>query len=549
MAEGREWMYNRISRTSDMSSQPLTCDTYMPSMSRATNRAIRGGANISGRRHNTVNRDSGRSLTSGEHTVRLNGSGLPNNLMLDGNPSFGSNSDGQQPNVTPDVVSLTQPRSIEPDQRLQITIGELKVNESVKKSLETIATDLFTGWPANYGNLDPTKREKYISRFSDEYKWAPSDSGKMRSHLHSQFSTRYQARMSNIRVNILQNHIHDFAQDPDYKRFIPFRPQHVTPETWIKLCDYWNTDEWKKKSKVGKRNRAGNLREGERPAKTKGRKSKEILFSEIEIEIGRKPTFLDFAEKWVVADTSTSEPVPTSFAVHMVTYRQRMEEMYGLDRTKYPPFDSQLWKEITGDPKKGRWVGVPAQLSHPELFQPSKPLEDTYGLLDDRIVKMEAEIETMRVGMSELKEQNETMRLENTEQRTSFTTAMRNIWAILISMGVTNSNLINHQFLPGGSSTNQCTSSLFAQQKLNPMPPFGQQQQPGSFGQLLEMNYAQAHLFDQPSPFAATGHPQPPSSNPHITTLHQAGATRGTPSFPVRQLRDESSSSDDDSEE
>ncbi|CAH9092664.1 unnamed protein product [Cuscuta europaea] len=221
-----------------------------------------------------------------------------------------------------------------------------------------------------------------------------------------------------------------------------------------------------------------------------------------EIEIGRKPTFLDFAEKWVLDDTSTNEPVPTSFAGYMVAYRQRMEEAYGPDRTKHPAFDSHMWKEITGDPKKGRWVGVPAQLSHPELFQPSKPLEDTYRLLSGRIVEMEAEIETMGVGMAELKAQNETMRLENIEQRTSFTTAMSNIWAILINMGVANPNMINHQFLPGGSSSNQCPPSLLAQRKYNPLPSIGQHQQPRSFGQLLEMNYTQAHLFDQPSPFA-----------------------------------------------
>ncbi|CAH9135746.1 unnamed protein product, partial [Cuscuta epithymum] len=148
---------------------------------------------------------------------------------------------------------------------------------------------------------------------------------------------------------------------------------------------------------------------------------------------------------------------------------------------------------------------------------------------------MQTQIDTMRVGMAELKAQNETTRVQNTEQRMSFTTAMSNLRGILINMGVTNPKMINHQFLSGGSLSNQPPSSLYAQRNYNSLPPYGQHQQPGSFGQLFEMTYAQAQLYDQPSSFAVNGCPQPPSSNPHIATTHlKAGQTHATPLVPVR---------------
>ncbi|CAH9126911.1 unnamed protein product [Cuscuta epithymum] len=164
------------------------------SISRGAQRAIRGRPNNGV----IVGIGTTRNLALGGHTAGLDGQQSPNTPPSDGSGSFALNTRPElsmQPNLIPHSVSLTQSCDY-------IVVGDLKVNEKVKKSLETIASQLFTGWPANYGNLDPKSHEKYLSLFSEEYTWAPSDKSRMISEVHSQFASRYTAHMSNLRNHI-----------------------------------------------------------------------------------------------------------------------------------------------------------------------------------------------------------------------------------------------------------------------------------------------------------------------------------------------------------
>ncbi|CAH9115391.1 unnamed protein product, partial [Cuscuta epithymum] len=445
-----------------------------------------------------------------------------------------------QSSGTQQSVPHTQPRD-------HIVLGDLKVNDKVRKSLETIATKLFTGWPPNYGNLEPAARENYINQFSKEYTWAPSDNGLMISKLHSKFSTRYTARLSNIRQNV-QEKIPDFLDNQDYTRFILFRPEFVTPQTWVDLCNYWNTDEWKKKSGIAKRNRVGNLGDGEVTAKTKGRKSKEDFYSELALELGRIPTMEDFGDKWCKIDPTTNQPHQTTFARYLAVYRQRMKEKYGPDRAQHPTFDYEIWIEITGPPKKGRLVGVPEQLSHPHLFQPSKVEEDRYVVLERQFAEMKTQMEMMQVGMTDLKATNQKLTEENLEIKTHFKSTISNIWGVLMNMGISTSNTIPFNFVGGGGySSQQHPPSMFGQPTQPHQPLPFRHQQPASFSQLIQMNYAQAQhetLGDQPSQFGITGLTQPASSErrSRAPPVHENQPSLAPPILPMRRTRESSSS-------
>ncbi|CAH9102238.1 unnamed protein product [Cuscuta epithymum] len=200
----------------------------------------RGGGNAIRGRRNNGGRSASERFSTADQIVQTNENGSPNTPPSDVRPSFTSNPRTEasiQTNFTPEMVRQTQPetgRELGSGQRDYIIIGDLKLNDKVKKSLEVIASDLFTGWPAIYGNLKPQDREKYISRFSLDYTWAPSDNGKMISKLHSEFSWLYSARLSNIRKAAKKN-IPDFAENKDYTRLIPFRAERVTSHVWTKL--------------------------------------------------------------------------------------------------------------------------------------------------------------------------------------------------------------------------------------------------------------------------------------------------------------------------
>ncbi|CAH9118834.1 unnamed protein product [Cuscuta europaea] len=131
------------------------------SVSRGIGRPIRGRAN------NGAVLGTGRTRNySGEQITSQNIHHSPKTPPSNASGSFVSNAMDEpftQPNVTQESVPRTQPRD-------HIVLGDLKVNDKVKKSLETIATKLFTGWPPNYGNLEPKAREAYINQFSARYR-------------------------------------------------------------------------------------------------------------------------------------------------------------------------------------------------------------------------------------------------------------------------------------------------------------------------------------------------------------------------------------------
>ncbi|CAH9104140.1 unnamed protein product [Cuscuta epithymum] len=513
------------------------------SVSRGSGRPIRGRGNNGA----IVGTGRPRNLSSGEQITSQNVHHSLNTPPTNASGLFGSNTRDEpftQTNVTPESVLDAQPCD-------HIVLGDLKVNDKVKKSLETIGTKLFTGWPPNYGNLEPKDREAYIKEFSKEYNWAPSDNGLMISKLHSKFSTRYTARMSNIRQSV-QEKIPDFLDDQDYTRFIPFRPELVTPQTWLKLCNFWNSDEWKKKSGIAKRNRVGSLGDGEVTAKTKGRKSKEDFYSEIALELGRIPTMEEFGDRWCTIDPTTNQPHRTKFARYMAIYRERMEEKYGLDRAQHPTFDYEIWIGITGPPKKGRLVGVPEQLSHPHLFQPSKPQEDRCVVLERQFVELKTQMEMMEVGMTELKAINQKMMEENLEQRAHFKSSMSNIWGVLMSMGVVTPDTIPFNFVAGGGCSSQQHPPYMFGQPSQPQQPLPfRHQQPASFSQLIQMNYAQAQheaLGDQPPQFGITGLSLPTSERRAPTVLANQSFV-APPILPMRRARESSSSDNSDDDE
>ncbi|CAH9074246.1 unnamed protein product [Cuscuta europaea] len=218
----------------------------------------------------------------------------------------------------------------------------------------------------------------------------------------------------------------------------------------------------------------------------------------------------DFGGKWNTVDPVTGQLPPTPHARYMANYSQRMEEKYGPDRSQHPVFDYEIWTQITGPPKKGRLIGVPDQISHPELFQPSKPEEDRCVILEHQVVDLKTEIETIRVGMLEFKTENEKIQAENVEQRTHFNSTMSNIWGVLINMGVVNPNMIPFNF----GSSQQHPAMMFGQQsQLHQHLP--SRQQPGSFSQLIRMTYAQAQhemVEDQPPQLVQGDLAQPKAS-------------------------------------
>ncbi|CAH9138773.1 unnamed protein product [Cuscuta epithymum] len=288
------------------------------------------------------------------------------------------------------------------------------------------------------------------------------------------------------------------------------------------------------------------------PAKTKGRKSKTKLYAEIEKDLGKEPTVLDFGEKWEAIDPTTGQPYPTRHARYMALYRQRMEEVHGPDRTLHPVIDHDIWLEITGDSKRRRRVGIPDQISDPQLFQLSKPIEDKCMLLESQAVELRSEIDTMRGGMAELKAQNEAMRAENEEQRASFNAAMSNVWGVLISMGVASPSMIPSSMVAGGSSSQHHQPALFGQLQTQQPSSFGQR--PGPFGQLFGLTYAQAQhqlQWDQPPHFGLNGFTQPASSQVRSTEVARPPSrpTMAPPTVLMRTTEEDLSSSDGDDDQ
>ncbi|CAH9133379.1 unnamed protein product [Cuscuta epithymum] len=181
-----------------------------------------------------------------------------------------------KPNSTQQPISHCQQQPVLPSelgQRRHIVISDLACDMGVLKSIKAICSDLFSGYPTSYKRLSTQSREAYISRFSLEYTWAPSDNERMVSTLHALFANRYRANFSNLRI-AAQDKFIDYAkgQDLDCALVMPFRPEFASPNIWHDLCLLGKL----------KHNRIAILGEGEVPVITMGRRSKSRRLGEME---------------------------------------------------------------------------------------------------------------------------------------------------------------------------------------------------------------------------------------------------------------------------
>ncbi|XP_022876796.1 uncharacterized protein LOC111395001 [Olea europaea var. sylvestris] len=137
-------------------------------------------------------------------------------------------------------------------------------------------------------------------------------------------------------------------------------PHWIRAKHCDSLVNYWNTENWKKKCEVAKKNRLAQGQDGERKKHIVGY-DRPISQLEFFSHVHRKNHRLgDFVDK-------------KSKRVHD-TYKTAIESKYGTVRNNQPEFDLDSWIDAVNGPSKGRvyWF-CPRQLVSPVLGIPTSP--------------------------------------------------------------------------------------------------------------------------------------------------------------------------------
>ncbi len=89
------------------------------------------------------------------------------------------------------------------------------------------------------------------------HQWDSEDDLAVKKAYFKLLGRGYKNRLHKFWMDAIKKVGHDFYPVEDYSRIIPFRPPQIASEDWQRLCNHWNTAEWKCKSKLGKKNKVG----------------------------------------------------------------------------------------------------------------------------------------------------------------------------------------------------------------------------------------------------------------------------------------------------
>ncbi|KAL7607264.1 hypothetical protein Lser_V15G15763 [Lactuca serriola] len=120
-------------------------------------------------------------------------------------------------------------------------------------------------WPT-YKSIPREVVKQWFARFMTRYRWNSQEEGGIFDCFESVLKVRFRDIMgafkkTSSRMARKAGHtIHEI--NDSYQILQNFAPRPIHEDVWRRLCVYWDTDEWKKKSLIGKRNRSTSVDSG-----------------------------------------------------------------------------------------------------------------------------------------------------------------------------------------------------------------------------------------------------------------------------------------------
>ncbi|CAH1428436.1 unnamed protein product [Lactuca virosa] len=120
-------------------------------------------------------------------------------------------------------------------------------------------------WP-RYKSIPREVVKQWFARFKTRYRWNSQEEGDIFDCFESVLKERFRERMGVVKKTSARmarkagHTIHEI--NDSYQILQNFAPRPIHEDVWRRLCAYWDTDEWKKKSLIGKRNRSTSVDSG-----------------------------------------------------------------------------------------------------------------------------------------------------------------------------------------------------------------------------------------------------------------------------------------------
>ncbi|XP_076910402.1 uncharacterized protein LOC143568038 [Bidens hawaiensis] len=134
----------------------------------------------------------------------------------------------------------------------------------INRSIKGILDQCLDGDWITFKKVPVVKQKSMFKRFKTKYRWDPRTEQNIYDGFINVLKRRFRDNMKVLRKQFKQNARddgHEFPDDKDnFDIMCKYSPDDSMPlGKWQRMCDQWNTEQWKKRSEAGRANRKNDL--------------------------------------------------------------------------------------------------------------------------------------------------------------------------------------------------------------------------------------------------------------------------------------------------
>ncbi|XP_076899228.1 uncharacterized protein LOC143553044 [Bidens hawaiensis] len=134
----------------------------------------------------------------------------------------------------------------------------------INRSIKGILDQCLDGDWITFKKVPVVKQKSMFKRFKTKYRWDPRTEQNIYDGFINVLKRRFRDNMKVLRKKFKQNardDRHEFPDDKDnFDIMCKYSPDDSMPlGKWQRMCDQWNTEQWKKRSEAGRANRKNDL--------------------------------------------------------------------------------------------------------------------------------------------------------------------------------------------------------------------------------------------------------------------------------------------------